>query len=144
MTTYRSEVDFDERFGRRVERDGRASIVSYLDHQGSKLVERFDGDTYRVLAAAMDTHDIGAGRGGLVNALRALATDRVRLTGVGIEGDILFGPRQVQALVDAASDAGVDARYRELHSSKGHDAFLVEWPQLTQILVEALVPVPVR
>jgi homoserine O-acetyltransferase len=144
MTTYRSEVDFDERFGRRVEPDGRASIVSYLDHQGSKLVERFDGETYRVLAAAMDTHDIGAGRGGLVNALRALARDRVRLTGVGIEGDILFGPRQVQALVDAASDAGVDARYRELHSSKGHDAFLVEWPQLTEILVEALVPAPVR
>ncbi|HEY0442872.1 MAG TPA: homoserine O-acetyltransferase [Candidatus Limnocylindrales bacterium] len=144
MTTYRSEVDFDERFGRRIERDGRASIVSYLDHQGQKLVERFDGDTYRVLAAAMDTHDIGADRGGLIAALRALAANRVRLTGVGIEGDILYGPRQVQVLVDAASDAGVDARYRELHSSKGHDAFLVEWPQLTEILAEALVPVAVR
>src|SRR4051812_43853225 len=114
MTTYRSEIDFDERFARRVEADGRASIVSYLDHQGRKLVERFDGDTYRVLAAAMDTHDVGADRGGLVAALRRLAVARTRLTGVGIEGDILYGPGQVQALVDAASDAGADARYREL------------------------------
>ncbi|HKG57656.1 MAG TPA: homoserine O-acetyltransferase [Candidatus Limnocylindrales bacterium] len=138
MTTYRSEIDFDERFGRRVEPDGRASIVSYLDHQGRKLVERFDGDTYRVLAAAMDTHDVGADRGGIVAALRRLAVTRTRLTGVGIEGDILYGPPQVQALVDAASDAGVDARYRELRSSKGHDAFLVEWPQLTAILGESL------
>ena len=64
MTTYRSEADFDERFGRDVEPDGRPSIVSYLDHQGRKLVERFDPATYRVLAGAMDRHDIGAGWGG--------------------------------------------------------------------------------
>src|SRR5260221_279043 len=37
MTTYRSEADFDERFGRQTEPDGRHSIVSYLDHQGRKL-----------------------------------------------------------------------------------------------------------
>ena len=60
MTTYRSEADFDERFGRDVEADGRPSIVSYLDHQGRKLVDRFDPATYRILAGAMDRHDIGA------------------------------------------------------------------------------------
>ena len=64
MTTYRSEADFDERFGRDVEPDGRPSIVSYLDHQGRKLVERFDPATYRILAGAMDRHDIGVGWGG--------------------------------------------------------------------------------
>ena len=50
MTTYRSEADFDERFGRSVEPDGRPSIVSYLDHQGRKLIDRFDPATYRILA----------------------------------------------------------------------------------------------
>src|SRR5690606_23615530 len=59
MTTYRSEVDFDERFGRNVQSDGRYSIVSYLDRQGEKLVERFDPITYEVLARAIDLHDIG-------------------------------------------------------------------------------------
>jgi homoserine O-acetyltransferase len=138
MTTYRSETDFDERFGRSAEPDGRPSIVSYLDHQGDKLVDRFDGDTYRVLAGAMDRHDIGAGRGGLDAALAQLAVADVRLTGVGIEDDILYGPRQVRSLVGAAADAGVAARYRQVHSTKGHDAFLVEWDQLTAILLEAL------
>lgn len=68
MTTYRSEADFEERFGRSVEPDGRPSIVSYLDHQGRKLVDRFDAATYRVLAGAMDRHDIGAAWGGLDGA----------------------------------------------------------------------------
>jgi len=138
MTTYRSEIDFDERFGRDREGDGGLSIVSYLEHQGRKLVDRFDPLTYRVLATAMDGHDVGIGRDGLRPALAALAAGRTRLTGVGIEGDILYGPTQVHALVDAADEVGVDARYRELRSTKGHDAFLVEWDQLAAILEEAL------
>jgi homoserine O-acetyltransferase len=138
MTTYRSETDFEERFGRAVEPDGRPSVVSYLDHQGAKLVDRFDGDTYRILAGAMDRHDVGAGRGGLDAALGELATAGVALTGVGIEGDILYGPRQVRALVSAAARAGVATRYREIRSTKGHDAFLVEWDQLAAILSESL------
>jgi homoserine O-acetyltransferase len=138
MTTYRSEADFDERFGRRVEPDGTASIVSYLDHQGRKLVDRFDAATYRVLVGAMDRHDIGLGRGGAVAALSGLATSGTQLVGVGIEDDILYGPRQIHQLVDAAVAAGVDAEYREIHSTKGHDAFLVEWDQLTAILREAV------
>ena len=138
MTTYRSETDFDERFGRSVESDGRPAVVSYLAHQGEKLVDRFDGDTYRVLAGAMDRHDIGTGRGGLDAALALLAVADVGLTGVGIVDDILYGPGQVRALVAAASAAGVGARYREIRSTKGHDAFLVEWDQLALIIGEAL------
>ena len=143
MTTYRSEADFDERFGRETEPDGRFSIVSYLEHQGEKLVERFDVDTYRTLVGAMDRHDIGRDRGGIEQAFGALAAAGTGVTGLGIEGDILYGPAQVRELVDAAVAAGVTgAAYRELHSSKGHDAFLVEWPQLTEVIAEALDTAP--
>jgi homoserine O-acetyltransferase len=138
MTTYRSEADFDERFGRDIEPDGRFSIVSYLDHQGEKLVERFDAATYRILAGAMDRHDIGLAWGGIDGAFTRLAASGTDVTGIGIEDDILYGPRQVKVLVDAATAAGADARYREIRSSKGHDAFLVEWDQLTALLREAL------
>jgi homoserine O-acetyltransferase len=138
MTTYRSEDDFDERFGRRRESDGRPSIVSYLAHQGTKLVERFDGDTYRTLAGAMDHHDIGRGRGGVEAAFGLLAQGGTSLTGIGIVGDILYGPRQVWRLVETAAAAGVTTHYRELHSTKGHDAFLVEWDQLNSIFRAAL------
>jgi homoserine O-acetyltransferase len=138
MTTYRSETDFAERFRGSIEADGRPSVVSYLDHQGDKLVDRFDPATYRILVGAMDGHDIGRTHGGLIGALHSLGRAGVRLTGIGIDGDILYGPRQVQDLVDAASAAGVRARYREIASTKGHDAFLVEWDQLTQLLREVL------
>jgi homoserine O-acetyltransferase len=138
MTTYRSETDFEERFGRTTEPDGTPSIVSYLDHQGRKLIDRFDPATYRILAGAMDRHDVGVAWGGLDGAFTRLATGGTRLTGVGIEDDILYGPRQVHELVEWARGAGVEAAYREIHSTKGHDAFLVEWDQLTAILREAL------
>jgi homoserine O-acetyltransferase len=86
----------------------------------------------------MDGHDVGRGRGGIVEAFRALAAHDVGLTGLGIEGDLLYGPGQVRTLVDEAAAAGVDARYRELASVKGHDAFLTEWDQLTAIVGTAL------
>jgi homoserine O-acetyltransferase len=138
MTTYRSEIDFELRFAGRVEPDGAPAIVSYLKHQGGKLLERFDPETYRALVRAMDTHDIGRDRGGVVSALHRLAVYGTRLTGVGIEGDILYGTNQVRAMVDDAGTAGLDAAYREILSTKGHDAFLVEWAQLETILGEAL------
>jgi homoserine O-acetyltransferase len=143
MTTYRSEVDFDSRFAGRTEADGRPSVVSYLDHQGRKLINRFDPDTYVTLVGAMDSHDIGRGRGGVEAALATLRHRDTTLVGLGIEGDILFGPAQVQALLAAARAAGLPARYEELCSTKGHDAFLVEWDRLTAIFRRALPQHPV-
>ena len=103
MTTYRSEADFDERFGRDVEPDGRPSIVSYLDHQGRKLVDRFDPATYRDPGRRDGPPRHRRRRGAAwPAALARLAAAGTRLTGVGIEDDILYGPRQVRALVDAA------------------------------------------
>jgi homoserine O-acetyltransferase len=138
ITTYRSELDFEQRFAGRTEVDGTPSVISYLRHQGSKLLDRFDEDSYRCLVKAMDSHDVGRDRGGVVEALRRLAVYGTRLTGVGIEGDILYGTNQVQEMVEAAGRAGMDATYREINSTKGHDAFLVEWDQLTAILAETL------
>jgi len=106
-----------------------------------------DPETYSVLVQAMDRHDAGAGRGGLGPTLARLADHGVRLTGLGIPGDLLYGPDQVRALVEAAAAEGAHARYLELRSTKGHDAFLVEWDQLTDVvrdvLAEALAPRPV-
>lgn len=130
MTTYRSEVDFDT----------RAGIEAYLEHQGEKLRLRFHPGSYQALVRAMNGHDIGRGRGGIASALHSLAVAGASLVGVGIEGDILYGPRQVRSLVDAARTVGLSADYREIHSDKGHDAFLVEWDQLAAILREALAP----
>ena len=128
MTTYRSEIDFETRDG----------IGSYLEHQGVKLRQRFDAGSYAALVGAMNAHDVGRDRGGLGGAFRRLAGAGVLVHGIGIEGDILYGPRQVLALVDAARAAGAEASYLEIRSDKGHDAFLVEWGQLAELLRSAL------
>ena len=60
------------------------------------------------------------------------------LTGVGITGDILYGPVQVRALLADATAAEVQNTYREVTTIKGHDAFLIEWDQLAAILSDAL------
>ncbi len=80
--SYRSEEELDSRFANLPQgdedpwRDGRYAVQSYLDHQASKLVNRFDPGTYVVLSDAMNRHDVGRGRGGIEAALRSTRVRR--------------------------------------------------------------------
>ena len=141
MTTYRSEADFDERFGR-VGRGRRAVVDRQLPRPPGRASSS-TGSTRRPTGSwpgpwtATTSATAGAASR---RAFGALADAGTRADRVGIEGDILYGPRQVRALVEAAAAAGVDARYREIRSTKGHDAFLVEWDQLTALLARGARP----
>lgn len=131
MLTYRTAEEFEARFGReRRDDDGRFQVQSYLDHQGEKLVRRFDSVAYRTLLDAMDAHDVGRDRGGIAAALRAFGGE---LVGVGIPGDLLYRAEDVQAWTDAAG-----CRYEEIHSVHGHDAFLLEPARVAEILDSVL------
>jgi homoserine O-acetyltransferase/O-succinyltransferase len=132
MLTYRTAAELATRFGRERAADGRFQVQSYLSHQGEKLLRRFDQDSYLTLLGAMDAHDVGRGRGGIQNALRAF---QGKLIGVGIPGDLLYPPEDVLAWTDAAG-----AAYREIRSLFGHDSFLLEVEQVGSILLEALEP----
>ncbi|HET9726072.1 MAG TPA: alpha/beta fold hydrolase, partial [Gemmatimonadales bacterium] len=133
MITYRSSVEFDARFGRTSSRlPGRFDVDHYLRRQGDKLVARFDAASYIALMRAMDLHDVGD-----VTAAARETARRVRtVVGVGVDTDILYFPEEVRAWTDAYRAAGVDARYREIRSASGHDAFLIEWDQVEAILRE--------
>jgi homoserine O-acetyltransferase/O-succinyltransferase len=134
MITYRSGIEFDARFGRASSRAaGRFDVDSYLRRQGDKLVARFDAASYIALMRAMDLHDVGELRAA------ALATaGRVKtVVGVGVDTDLLYAAGEVRAWTDVYRAAGVDARYREIRSASGHDAFLIEWDQVEAILREA-------
>lgn len=130
MMTYRTPGEQAERFGRGRTDDGEWIVGSYLDHHGRKLRERFTVRAYRALTGAMDSHDVGAGRGGVAAALRRVEG---RLVGVGIPGDLLYGAEDVRGWTDAAG-----AEYREIRSIHGHDAFLLEQAQVAEILDDAL------
>jgi homoserine O-acetyltransferase len=133
MITYRSGIEFDTRFGRNSSRTpGRFDVEHYLRRQGDKLVARFDASSYIALMRAMDLHDVGE----LGAAAQATAARVRTVVGVGVDTDLLYLPGEVRAWIDAYRAAGMDARYREIRSASGHDAFLIEWDQVEEILRE--------
>ena len=131
MITYRSAAEFEQRFGRESARHaGRFDADHYLRRQGEKLVQRFDAASYVALMQSMDLHDVGP-----VAAAAGETAKRVaEIVGVGIDSDILYYPREVRAWVDAYRAAGANARYEEIRSVYGHDAFLIEFEQAGRIL----------
>lgn len=136
MLTYRTPEELETRFGQERRADGLPQVASWLEHHGRKLVARYPLERYLALLDAMDTHDVGAGRGGVGPALRAF---RGRLLGVGIHGDLLYPPETVRSWV---REAGVGASYLEMDSVHGHDAFLLEEATVAGILAQRLAERP--
>ncbi|MGZ5370704.1 homoserine O-acetyltransferase MetX [Aeromicrobium sp.] len=131
--SYRSELELAERFGRSVQGDeaigkgGRFAVESYLQHHGAKLVNRFDANSYIVLSEAMNSHDVGRGRGGIEAALARVTAETLV---AGIDSDRLYPLSQQQRLADGILTSGpleiVKSRY-------GHDGFLIETEQVGEL-----------
>ncbi len=119
MCTYRSSESFSRRFGRGRAENGGFEVERYLRHHGEALVARFDANSYLTLTRAMDTHDLGRGRAGYAQALRAIRADALV---VAVESDVLYPPEEQRELVSLIPGA----RLALLHSPDGHDAFLTE------------------
>ncbi|MFJ3672797.1 homoserine O-acetyltransferase [Streptomyces sp. NPDC090106] len=136
--TYRSEPELAVRFGRSSQgaedpwAGGRYQVESYLDHHAAKLVRRFDAGSYVVLSEAMNSHDVGRGRGGIRAALRRV-TARTLVAGVG--SDRLYPPSQQAEL---AAGIGSADRLRVIESPYGHDGFLIEVEQVAALVRELL------
>lgn len=126
MISYRSYANFESRFARRNSEEGYEA-QSYLQHQGKKLVDRFDANSYLRLMDAMDSHDLARGRGERTEVLSSLTTPVLT---VGISSDVLFPPAEVRDLAHSLPHG----RYATLHASQGHDAFLIETGSLGQII----------
>ena len=137
-TTYRHEAELDDRFGRRprVGEDplgggGRYDVESYLDHHAAKLARRFDPNSYVVLTEAMNSHDVGRGRGGLSAALAGYAG---ALHVAGVTTDRLYPLRLSEEIVAAREGAVLSV----IESRHGHDGFLVETDQVGVVIARAL------
>lgn len=135
MISYRSRASFEQRFSRNVRETGNEppifEVESYLHYQGEKLVRRFDAATYVAITKAMDGHDVTRGRRSLQETLGSI---HARALCVGIDSDVLY-PVVEQAEIAAYIP---NARYAEIHSIHGHDAFLMEFEQLNGIVREFL------
>jgi homoserine O-acetyltransferase len=104
--------------------DFRAS--SYQRYQGLKLRRRFDVFSYLTLSKAMDSHNVGRGRGGVRAALRQV---KARALVVGIQSDMLFPVEEQMEIADAV----LRSRLELIDSHYGHDGFLVEDEAIGQL-----------
>jgi homoserine O-acetyltransferase len=128
--SYRSENELAMRFGRlnqdgehALDGTGRFAVESYLDHQASKLIRRFDAGSYFVLTRAMNSHDLGRDRGGVATALKAVTAETVV---IAVDSDRLYLPAQQAEIANGISESQLVT----IASPYGHDGFLIEVEQV--------------
>jgi len=128
--TYRSALELDARFGTHVQDDGRFAVASYLDHHADKLAGRFDAGTYVLLTEAMNSWDVGRGRGGVEAALSRVTA---RSVVAGVDSDRLYPIAQQQQVAD-----GLGVPLQIIASPYGHDGFLIETAAVGGLLRDLL------
>jgi homoserine O-acetyltransferase/O-succinyltransferase len=138
--TYLSDAALHRKFGRKFQDrenptfsfDADFQVESYLRHQGSSFVERFDANSYLYLTRAMDYFDLAEDYGGvLANAWKASQT---RFCLISFTSDWLFPTADSRAIVHALNAGGARVSFAEVVTDKGHDAFLLEEPELFAIV----------
>ncbi len=134
--TYLSEEALQQKFGRNLQnRDAHSfsfnadfQVESYLRHQGSTFVDRFDANSYLYITRAMDYFDLAAEHDDvLANAFRDTKT---RFCVVSFTSDWLYPTRESKEIVQALNAVAANVSFVEIESDKGHDAFLLDEPEL--------------
>jgi homoserine O-acetyltransferase len=133
--TYLSEDALHRKFGRSLQERSELTfsfnadfqVESYLRHQGSTFVDRFDPNSYLYITRAMDYFDLAAERGDvLANAFRGT---RTRFCVVSFTSDWLYPTRESREIVHALNAVAANVSFVEIESNNGHDAFLLEEPE---------------
>lgn len=129
--SYRCEPELADRFGNAKQigehADGRFAVESYLHHHGAKLLNRFDANSYIVISEAMNSHDVGRGRGGIEAALAQVTAHTIV---AGINTDRLY-PLSQQ--VELATGIPTSGPAEIVESAHGHDGFLIEVDEVGEL-----------
>jgi homoserine O-acetyltransferase len=138
--TYLSETALHRKFGRNLQDRDKLGfgfeadfqVESYLRHQGSSFVERFDANSYLYITRAMDYFDLARQHGGvLANAFRNC---RSRFCLVSFTSDWLFPTPESREVVQALNAVAANVSFVEIETDKGHDAFLLDEPEMYKVL----------
>jgi homoserine O-acetyltransferase len=138
--TYLSDVALHRKFGRRFQDrnnptftfDADFQVESYLRHQGISFVERFDANCYLYLTRAMDYFDLAADFDGVL--AKAFKDTPTRFCVISFTSDWLFPTSDSRAIVHALNAGGARVSFAEIVTDKGHDAFLLQEPELFAIV----------
>ncbi len=132
MLFYRTPASFEQKFkGSRNEAMDMYNVESWLLHHGEKLEERFSVHAYKTMTHLLSSFNIFKGR-----ASEEEVFDRIKATVhmVGVDSDLFFVPVQNKKTLNILVEKGKKVSYKEIKSVHGHDAFLIEFEQLVNIL----------
>ena len=110
-----------------IEKTSHYKAISYQEYQGEKLISRFNCASYYMLSQAMDSHQVGRGRGSVESALQKVKANTLV---IGITSDLLFPISEQKFIADKIEGAV----YQEIESFYGHDGFLIETKTITEIM----------
>jgi homoserine O-acetyltransferase len=137
--TYMSDDSMREKFGRRLRNDGFGfnfeidfEVESYLRYRGAQFVDRFDANSYLYITKAMDYFDLAYGRA--PTPAGALENTNARFLVLSFTSDWLYPSYQSLEIVSALRSRNKDVAYCELPSNYGHDAFLVDVAEETELI----------
>ncbi|MBO9579792.1 MAG: homoserine O-acetyltransferase [Sphingobium sp.] len=143
--TYLSEAGLTEKFGRRLQArpespdgaktfgfDADFQVESYLRYQGISFVDRFDANSYLYITRATDYFDLAEDHGG--SLALAFAQSRARYCIISFDSDWLYPTAESRNIVHALHAAGKAATFVELSSPFGHDAFLLDAPEMNRVI----------
>ncbi|WP_255580341.1 alpha/beta fold hydrolase [Flavobacterium sp. UMI-01] len=132
MLCYRTPESFKVKFQRTTNEElAIFNIESWLQHHGNKLQKRFQLSSYKMMNQLLKTIDVTRGRGNfdsLVNKIEA------HIHIVGINSDLFFTAKENKETYEELVKHHVKASYSEIISVHGHDAFLIEYEQLNNLL----------
>lgn len=137
--TYLSEQALTRKFGRNLQDRDRVTygfdadfqVESYLRHQGSTFVDRFDANSYLYITRAMDYFDLAFQTGG--HLAHAFEQTPVRFLVMSFTSDWLYPTHENRAIVHALNAAAANVSFVEIESDKGHDAFLLDEPEFHKV-----------
>jgi homoserine O-acetyltransferase len=144
--TYLSDASMQKKFGRvqqdeeGIDRSPNFQVESYLNHQGDTFTKRFDANSYLYITKCVDFFDLSK-NGSLVEGFAGVTA---KYLVISITSDWLYPPYQAQELVSALTSNGVDAKYEEIRSQYGHDAFLLEEGQMNYLIRSFLSQILVK
>ena len=135
--TYMSDMSMAEKFGRQKKENALQArftadfeVEGYLRYRGDSFVRRFDANTYLYITKAMDLFDAFDGK----PVQEAFEGVSAKVLVVAFKSDWLYPAYQSQEIVRACKIAGVETSYCEVHSTYGHDAFLLEVDEQTHLI----------
>jgi homoserine O-acetyltransferase len=137
--TYLSDASLDVKFGRKLQEKmdygydfgAEFQIESYLKYQGNKFVYRFDANSYLYLTKAISYFDLVKKYGSME---KAFAHTKAKFLVVAIKSDWLYPPNQSKKIVKTLLKQNKEVTYFECDSPYGHDAFLLENQNLTDLI----------